>query len=132
MWAGNAPHPKFILDEMSDKDRVIQEKSFEFAVRIVRLYNHFKKNDEQPIYVQLLRSGTSIGANIAEAQYASSLPDFVNKLQIALKEAHETNYWLKLLYRCDILKENEYDSISKDCDEIMRLLTAIINTSKKD
>lgn len=127
-----SPHPKFIFDEMSDRDRVIQEKSFEFAVRIVRLYNHFKKNDEQPIYVQLLHSGTSIGANIAEAQYASSLADFINKLQIALKEAHETSYWLRLLYRCDILKENEYNSISNDCDELMRLLTAIVNTSKKE
>lgn len=117
---------------MSEKDKIIQDKSFEFAVRIVKLYNHFKKNDEQPIYVQLLRSGTSIGANIAESQYASSLADFINKLQIALKEAHETSYWLRLLYRCDILKENEYNSISNDCDELMRLLTAIVNTSKKE
>lgn len=130
---GDTPHPNCCAcDKMSEKDKIIQDKSFEFAVRIVKLYNHFKKNDEQPIYVQLLRSGTSIGANIAESQYASSLADFINKLQIALKEAHETSYWLHLLYRCDILKENEYNSISNDCDELMRLLTAIVNTSKKE
>lgn len=130
---GYPPHPNCCAcDKMSEKDKIIQDKSFEFAVRIVKLYNHFKKNDEQPIYVQLLRSGTSIGANIAESQYASSLADFINKLQIALKEAHETSYWLRLLYRCDILKENEYNSISNDCDELMRLLTAIVNTSKKE
>ncbi len=115
---------------MNDKEKAIQNKSFDFSIRIVKLYRHLKDKDERPIFEQLLRSGTSIGANIAESQYAASLADFVNKLQIALKEAHETRYWLNLLFACDTLNKKEYDSISFDCDELIKLLTAIITTTK--
>ncbi len=115
---------------MNEKDNAIQTKSFNFSVRIVKLFRHLKGKDEQPIFEQLLRSGTSIGANVAEAHYAASSADFVNKLQIALKEAHETKYWLNLLGACGVLNEKEYDSISCDCDELIKLLTAIITTTK--
>jgi len=115
---------------MNEKDNIIQNKSFNFAVRIVKLFRHLREKAEQPILEQLLRSGTSIGANVAEAHYASSSADFVNKLQIALKEAHETKYWLNLLGACSVLNEKEHGSIACDCDELIKLLTAIITTAK--
>ena len=110
----------------------IQEKSFAFAVRIVKLCRFLR--DEKKEFVlskQLLRSGTSIGANVAEAQQAQSKADFINKLNIALKEAGETNYWLRLLYATEYLTKNEYESIIADCSETERLLISIIKTSKE-
>ena len=80
---------------------------------------------------QLLRCGTSIGANIAEAQQAQSKPDFTSKVNIALKEAYETNYWIRLLYATKYLKEKEYESIIADCSELERLLIAITKTAKE-
>ena len=80
---------------------------------------------------QLLRSGTSIGANVAEAQQAQSRPDFISKLNIALKEAVETNYWLRLLQATDYLTQAEFCSIFSDCRELEKLLTAIIKSSKE-
>ena len=111
---------------------IIQEKSFCFAIRIVNLCRYLR--DEQKEYVlskQLLRSGTSIGANVAEAQQAQSKPDFVNKINIALKEAYETNYWIRLLYATQYLKEKEYESIIADCSEMERLLIAITKKAKE-
>ena len=108
------------------KDNIIEEKSFDFAVRIVKLYQYL--NDNKKEYVmskQLLRCGTSIGANIAESQKAQTRPDFNSKLNIALKEANETYYWLKLLFRTEYLTEKEYESLSKDINEIVALLVSI-------
>ena len=113
-------------------EQPIQEKSFCFAIRIVNLCRYLR--DEQKEYVlskQLLRSGTSIGANVAEAQQAQSKPDFVNKITIALKEAYETNYWIRLLYATQYLNEKEYESIIADCSEMERLLIAITKNAKK-
>jgi len=84
----------------------------------------------EALYVQLVKAGTSIGANISEAQSASSKKDFSNKLIISLKEARETHYWLIVFYKTAIITEQEYVSLIKDCDELERLLTSSIKTSK--
>ena len=112
-------------------DNLIQEKSFQFAIRIVRLYRHLTKvKREFVLSKQLLRSGTSIGANIAESQEAQSRADFISKISIALKEATESEYWIKLLYATDYLTQSEYDSIFPDCVELAKILTAILKSSK--
>ena len=106
------------------------EKSFEFAVRIVNLYKYLVK--EQKEYVlskQLLRCGTSIGANVAEAQRGQSKADFAAKMNIALKEANETMYWLRLMYRTEYLTELQYKSIYEDAQQMLNLLTAICKTA---
>lgn len=113
-------------------DNVIEIKSFSFAVRIINLCKHLgETKKEYTLTKQLLRSGTSIGANVAEAQQAQSRPDFISKLSIALKEAVETNYWLRLLQATDYLSEAEFESIHSDCQELEKLLTAIIKSSKQ-
>ena len=105
---------------------VIVEKSFEFAVRIVNLYKFLRKeHHEYVLSKQILRSGTSIGANVSEAQRGQSKADFIAKMSIALKEANETQYWLKLLYRTEFISRSQYESIHKDIDELLKLLTAI-------
>lgn len=115
------------------KDNVIEEKSFEFAVRIVNLYKHLTtEKKEHVLSKQLLRSGTSIGANVSEAQKAQSDADFIAKLYIAMKEANESYYWLRLLYRTEYLSEREFKSLDKDIDEIMALLTSIIKRIKEN
>ena len=112
-------------------DTIIESKSFQFSVRIVKLCRHLREEKREFILSkQLLRSGTSIGANVAEAQQAQSRPDFISKLCIALKEAGETNYWLRLLRATDYLTENEYQSIIADCKEVEKLLTSIIKSTK--
>ena len=110
----------------------IQDKSFFFAIRIVILCK-LLRNDrtEYVLSKQLLRSGTSIGANIAEAQDAQSKADFLSKLSISLKETNETLYWLRLLAATDYLTQNEYESVYKDCDEIKRILVSGIKTLKE-
>ena len=113
-------------------DNLIELKSFDFAVRIVKLCTYLQNDrKEYVLSKQLLRSGTSIGANIAEAQQAQSRPDFISKMNIALKEAVETNYWLRLLKASSLLSEKEYDSIYLDCRELEKLLTSIIKTSRQ-
>ncbi|NLT52737.1 MAG: four helix bundle protein [Ignavibacteria bacterium] len=107
---------------------VIKEKSFDFALRIISLYQVLKENNEYVLSRQLLRSGTSIGANVEEASAASSKKDFINKMAIASKEARETIYWLKLLQRSKLVKY-DFTSIMKDIDEIIRILTAIVKSS---
>ena len=112
-------------------DNVIESKSFSCAVRIVKLCRHLQSdNKEFVLSKQLLRSGTSIGANVAESQQAQSRADFISKLSIALKEAVETNYWLRLLYATDYLSSTEYSSVITDCKELEKLLTAILKTTK--
>ena len=112
-------------------ENVIKEKSFRFAVRIVKLCQFLRETkNEYTISKQLLRSGTSIGANTAESRCAQSRPDFVAKLSIALKEAAETDYWLRLLYETDYLTQKQFVSLMRDCDELERLLASIIKTTK--
>ena len=109
----------------------IEEKSFHFAVRIVKLCKYLREDRKEYILSkQLMRSGTSIGANIIESQQAQSRADFISKLNIARKEAVETNYWLRLLQATDYLTDSEYQSIITDCKELEKLLTAILKTSR--
>ena len=116
----------------TDHRRSIQEKSFRFAVRIVNLCRYLRDGQKEYILSkQLMRSGTSIGANVAEAQQAQSKPDFINKMNIALKEAYETNYWLRLLYATQYLSTKEYESIIADYLEVVKLLVAIVKTTKE-
>ena len=111
---------------------VIQEKSFHFALRIVKLCNYLQKEKREFVMVkQLLRCGTSVGANVAESQHAQSRADFTSKLNIALKEAAETDYWLRLLYETGYLSETEFQSIFADCKEIESLLASIVKSTKK-
>jgi len=112
------------------KSNPIEDKSFAFALRCVRLYNHLTENKrEYVISKQFLRSGTSIGANVAEAERGQSKADFVAKMSIALKEANETDYWIRLLYASDYLNQAEFESISADANELISLLVSICKTS---
>lgn len=115
------------------EDNISLEKSFSFAVRIVNA-SKFLTNEhkEYVLSKQLLRSGTSIGANVAEAQRGQSKADFVSKMSIALKEANETHYWLKLLYRTEYLSKTQFDSLDRDVQELIGLLTAICKTANKN
>ena len=111
-------------------DNQIQIESKAFAIRIIKLYKYLKENKQ--VYVlskQVLRSGTSIGANVRESVNAQSRMDFINKLSIALKEANETEYWLELLHESDYLNEDEFTSIYNDCGKIAATLTKIIRTT---
>ena len=113
-------------------ENVIEIKSFNFAVRIVNLYKYLTdKKKEYVLSKQLLRSGTSIGANVSEAEQAQSKPDFVSKMNIALKETSETKYWIKLLNATEFLSEKESNSLLADCVELEKLLVSIIKTSKQ-
>ena len=111
----------------------VADKSFEFAVRIVNLCKHLRyKKKEFVLSKQLLRSGTSIGANVSEGRRAQSKADFLAKMSIALKEANETLYWLKLLHRTDYLNEKQFESLNKDLQEIISLLTASCKTANQN
>jgi len=115
------------------KENIIKTKTYQFAVRIVKL-NKFL-NSEQKEYVlskQILRSGTSIGANTEEADAGQSKKDFISKFSIALKEAKETHYWLRLLHDCDYINKQMFDSLVADCDEIIYILTKILQTSRSN
>ena len=105
-------------------------QSMNFAVQIINLVKDLKSKHETIISNQIGRSGTSIGANIREAQYAHGKPDFISKLQIALKEANETGYWLELLYKTDYIDEQTFKSLDAACASIRVMLVASINTSK--
>ncbi len=113
------------------KDSIAKQKSLAFAKRIVRLYQYLQKEHHEFVMSkQILRSGTSIGVNIAEALYGSSRKDFAAKLQIAEKEAAETLYWLELLNSCDYLPDNLYQSLWQDCNELLAILAASIKSTK--
>ena len=113
-------------------DATIEQKSFRFAIRIVNLYKYLRKEKKEFVLSkQLLRSGTSIGANVAESQQGQSRADFVAKLNISLKEAAETDYWLRLLHATDYLSDEEYLSVHNDCRELEKMLTAIFKTTKQ-
>lgn len=114
------------------KDNIIVVKSRSFAIRIIRLYQYLLSDKKEFILSkQLLRSGTSIGANVKEAIQGQSKKDFIAKMQISLKEASETEYWLDLLHETDYLDENQFISINSDCVELIKLLTSIIKQSKE-
>ena len=113
-------------------ENVIADKSFHFAVRIVNLCRYLQTEQKEFVLTkQLLRCGTSIGANVSESQQAQSRPDFISKLNIALKEACETNYWLRLLHETKFLTEDTFQSIITDCQELERLLISIIKKAKE-
>lgn len=114
-----------------EKQNIIKEKTFEFAKEIVYLYKNLADNKEFVLSKQILRSGTSIGANVREAEHAQSKADFIHKLSIALKEANETEYWLDLLYETQYMTVEVFQNIKNKIVEILKLLTSIINTSKK-
>ena len=103
----------------------------DFAVRIVRLYKYLSEQEREYVMSkQILRSGTSIGANVREAEYAQSRKDFISKMSIALKEAAETEYWIELLHRSEYLKGDAYQSILADSQELCKILIAIVYSSK--
>jgi four helix bundle protein len=111
----------------------MREKSMNLAIRIVNLYMHLVKvKKEKVISLQLLKSGTSPGANIREAQNAESTADFIHKLGVAQKETDETLYWLELLHRTQYLNDKEFESISQDTDELLRMIRSAILTKKKN
>ena len=108
-------------------------KSFSLAVRVVRLYQHLRRQFDEPVlFRQLLRSGTSVGANVEEGLGGQSTADFLSKLRIARKEARETNYWLRLLHATDYLDEAGFTSVHQDTEEVQRLLTSIIVTTERN
>lgn len=116
---------------MNDKDNPVVVKSRNFAIRIVKLYKHLtNEKTEFVMSKQLLRSGTSVGANIAEAEHGQTEADFYAKMNIALKEIAETEYWLNLLHDTEFTSDIEHESIMIDCLELLRLLTAITKRQK--
>lgn len=114
------------------KDNIILDKSKAFALRIIKLYQYLRNEKKETVMSkQLLRSGTSIGANTREAMRGQTKPDFYAKLNIALKEADETAYWLELLFESDFIDKKQFDSIYSDCEEIISLLVSITKTQKR-
>lgn len=114
-------------------DSPVKDKSYKFAIRIVNVYKHLTETKREYVMSkQMLRSGTSIGANIREANQAESKADFIHKMSIALKESSETEYWLELLRDTQFLEQKEFDSLHKDCEEVLKLLTSIIKTSRQN
>jgi four helix bundle protein len=115
------------------RENVVKDKSFAFALRIVKLFQYLQnEKKEYVIGKQLLRSGTAIGALIREAEQAESKADFIHKMAIAQKEANETEYWLDLLYKSEYLETVQYNSIIPDITELKKLLASIILTAKGD
>ncbi|MEN8929142.1 MAG: four helix bundle protein [Flavobacteriales bacterium] len=114
------------------KKNVVKDKSFEFALIIVNCYKFltFEKK-EYVLSKQLLRSGTSIGANIRESEHGQSKADFIHKLSISLKEANETEYWIELLHKSDYLDDKQFEQLSNSVIELIKLLASIIKTSKQ-
>jgi len=114
------------------KENIVKDKSIDFGIRIVNLYKYLTTKGEFVMSKQILKSWTSIGANIAESEYAESKTDFIHKLSISQKEANETLYWLELLYKTNYLPEKLFKSFKNDLIEIQKLLTSIIKTSKNN
>ena len=113
------------------KENVLKMQSFAFALRVVKLYQFLSQEKKEKVMsLQLLRSGTAIGAMVREAEYAESKADFIHKLNIALKEANETEYWMELLFKSEYLSEEAFNSLSMDIKELLKLLISIVKTSK--
>ena len=110
----------------------LSEQSMDFAVQIINLVKQLKEQHESVISNQIGRSGTSIGANIREAKYAHGTADFVSKMQIALKEANETGYWLELLYKTNYIEEEQYNFLESKCKSLRAMLVSSINTAKNN
>lgn len=114
------------------KENIIKDKSFAFAVEIVALYKDLANNKKEYVMSrQLLKSGTSIGANIREAEFAQSKADFINKMSVSLKEANETDYWIDLLFTTNYLTKTEFDAFKPKSQEMLRLLVSIVKSSKE-
>jgi four helix bundle protein len=112
-------------------DNITQDKSYCFAIRIVKAYRYLTTEQKEFVLSkQLLRSGTAIGALVREGVHAQSRPDFLNKMNIALKEAYETEYWISLLYDTGYLSDEMYQSIHKDSVELVKLLSSTVKTMK--
>ncbi len=118
------------MSKFYEEKNIVLNKSFEFALAIIELYKILKSNNEFVISKQLLRAGTSIGANIEEANAAQSKKEFISKMSLASKEARETRYWLRLLNKSDLIKAN-YEKYLLDIDELIRIITAIVKTSQE-
>ncbi|MBC7777083.1 MAG: four helix bundle protein [Phycisphaerae bacterium] len=119
------------MENQQPNKGILREKSFQLAIRIVKLCKHLReKKKEFEISSQLFRSDTNPGAMVRESEYAQSGADFINKLEVAQKELNETRYWIELLYATDYLTEGEKISILNDVDEVMRLTTSSIKTRK--
>ena len=115
------------------KENPVLDKSYKFALRIVKLHAHLSKELRQfEISSQILRSGTSVGANVEEAIGGVSKKDFINKLSIAYKEARETRYWLRLLKDSEMIENTLADSLLNDCEELLKLLYTITNSTKQN
>lgn len=114
------------------KENIVARKSYAFALRIIKAYKFLSSEQKEFILSkQMLRSGTAIGALVKEAEHAQSSADFINKMNIALKEANETEYWLMLLKDSDFIQEDAFNSIVEDNKELIRLLISIVKTSKE-
>ena len=112
---------------------IIHDKTFSFAIRIVKLVKFLQKEKKEFIVSnQLLRSGTAAGALVREAEHAESKRDFISKMSIGLKEINETDYWLRLMKETEIINSVQYQSIHKDCTEILRIMAKIVKTSKQN
>lgn len=114
-----------------NKESIIQGKSFQFSLKIIALYKQLNKIDKNPILTQLLRSATSVGANVNEASAGQSKRDFITKMAIASKEARETSYWLRLLSKSDWYNVDLKSHIS-ECNELVKILTKIVKTSQEN
>jgi len=115
------------------QDSILKIKSYEFAIRIVKLSQFLQKDKKEFVLSkQILRSGTSIGANIREAEFAQSKADFVHKMSISLKETNETIYWLDLLKDTNYIEVKIHESLKNDCNEILKMLVSTVKTSKKN
>jgi four helix bundle protein len=110
----------------------LSEQSMDFAVQIINLVKQLKEQRESIISNQIGRSGTSIGANIREAKYAHGTADFISKMQIALKEANETGYWLELLYKTNYIEKEQYNLLESKCKSMRAMLVSSINTAKNN
>ena len=116
-----------------ERQSIVGEKSLAFAKRVAKCYRFLlDKKKETILSKQILRSGTSIGANIREGLFAQSRKDFISKMNIALKEAGETDYWLEIIYSADYLTEVEYKSLKKDTNELVKMLSSIVKTTKEN
>ena len=118
---------------MTPENPSIEERSFQFALRIVNAYKYLtKQQNEYVLSKQMLRSGTSIGALMREAKFAQSRADFINKVYIALKEANETLYWIELLHKSEYIDSKTFESIHDEANEITSILASIVKTSKEN
>ena len=118
---------------MAQNEGALKIKSYSFSIRVVRLTQFLQKESKEYVLSQqILKSGTAIGALVREAEFAQSTLDFIHKMSIALKEANETSYWLSLLNDTNYIEEKLYDSLQKDCKELISILVSIVKTTKSN